>query len=256
MKKRILISCMLLALVMMLVCVMAFAASAAGETASSICPVSGGSHRVERQASCMSDVKCEDCKEVVTPALGHSWDGKQNCVTDEKCIRCLTVNPDKLRTGNHIPDREEPDCLNPVRCTVCPGLIVRDGVALKALGHDESAADPTCGAGKVCSRCHFVLEDATWEHTVDWTAATVVRKPTAERPGILRATCSVCGETVEKSDKYVAPVEDPIDGGEEKNGLPTGALIGIIAGGVVVVGGGATATILVLKKKKKGASAE
>ena len=220
-----------------------------------------GRHLCYSQADCINDQICELCDEIVTPALGHSWDGGQDCANAEKCAVCKVANPDKPATGLHTPDREAPDCLNPVRCAVCTRIMKgEDGKFMQALGHDESGAEPTCGTGKSCSRCHTILADGSWEHTVDWTSATVVREASAERPGILRATCSVCNETVEQSVKYVAPDDGSDDGaagdGNASAGLPTGALIGIIAGGVVVVGGGAAAAVVVVKKNKNTDSAE
>ena len=171
-----------------------------------------------QMSNCVADVVCEDCGAVVIEALGHSWDGKLSCNSDERCVRCMAINTDKTRP-DCTPDRENPTCESPVRCTGCGNLIVRDGKVLKALGHDESGADPTCGEAKVCKRCYKVLEDATWEHTVDWSQATVVREATEEHPSILRGTCSVCQQTVEKNEKYVdpdagnttPPADDPTD---------------------------------------------
>jgi hypothetical protein len=213
-------------------------------------------------ADCENDSVCNICGETVEEKWGHMPDGKGNCAIPEKCLRCQKVITPA--TGLHTPNREAPDCIHDVKCTVCDRYIMKDGQPLKALGHDVSGVEATCGAAKICARCHEMLEDATWEHTVDWSAATVVREATEEHPSIVRGTCSVCGQTVEKNEKFVPEDEDdessssddPTKDPDEQKGLPTGALIGIIAGGVVVVGGGAAAVVLVLKKKKKDDSAE
>ena len=219
---------------------------------------------------CLEAHYCTVCGKVEEEAPGHDWQG-QTCVKAATCTRCTKTNPDMPATGDHIADRKAPTCTDAVKCVVCT-RVLRDenNNRMDALGHDESGEGPTCGKAKKCLRCGEFLANATGEHTVDWTTATVDREPTFDVAGKMTAVCSVCGKTQEKYTKYVAPDTGDGEGGAgdgntgdgntgdgntgENTGLPTGALIGIIAGAVVVVGG-VTATVIVLsKKKKKGAA--
>lgn len=234
-------------------------------------------HITYDQADCVNPAKCNNCKKVLEEANGHEWDGNQTCNTDEICKVCKVPNPEKLKTGDHIKKITAPTCDEAVTCVTC-GRILTDenGKLLKALGHLTDGKPATCGKAQVCGReikdadgnvighCPEIIEDATHQHTIDWDNAVVEREPTPDKPGRVVGTCSVCGNKEEKYPKYEAPegdgpsttppVDDPADkNDEDKGGLPTGALIGIIAGAVVVVGGGAAA-VIVLSKKKKGAS--
>ena len=220
--------------------------------------VAAQAHRAANQAGCTTAQTCRVCGDVMQEALGHTWNGGQTCDTAEKCSVCGVANPDKPATGLHTADRDAPDCENPVKCTVCTRILVgEDGKLQKALGHDETGADPNCGNAKKCLRCGIVLADATGQHSIDWDNAEVRREPTPDVKGEIEGTCSVCGKTQQKYVSYEAPADDPADDPNNdpapSAGLPTGALIGIIAGAVVVVGGGVAAGV-VLSKKKKGAS--
>ncbi len=242
------------------------------------------SHRVLTQADCLNGANCADCRKETTPAQGHEWDGGQTCAKAEKCQVCGTENPEKPATGIHSPDREAPTCTDPVRCTVCTIVMKgEDGKLLNALGHQDPGTEANCGYAKKCVRCKKVLEDAKGDHQIDWDNAEVQREPTAEKPGLSIGTCSVCGKTQEKYISYVdpnAPVTPPPASGDTgntgdtgdtgntgdagstgeqeptKEGLPVGALIGIIAGAVVVVGGGVAAVVIVISKKKKATGEE
>ena len=205
-----------------------------------------------RSNYCEEDQYCVNCQKVQQKAPGHLWT-KKNCDKDQVCTVCGKTG--ELATGLHIPDREAPTCTDPVKCTVCTSILKdENGKLMEALGHDESGKDPDCGHGKRCLRCGKMLQDATGEHTVDWTKATVVREPAPDVNGLIEAACSVCGKVQRQYPRYEAPGEGSGQGSADA-GLPTGALIGIIAGAVVVVGGGVAAIVIVLsKKKKKGAA--
>ncbi len=233
------------------------------------------------QPDCVNPSKCEICKKILEPANGHEWDNNQTCNTDEKCSVCKVSNPEKLKTNAHIKSIPAPTCTQDVTCETCGRILSgEDGKLLKALGHITDGDPATCGKAQVCGRvtvgedgkestCPYHVAEATRQHNIDWDNAKVEREPTPDKPGRVVGTCSVCGTTVDKYPKYEAPggdepsdgdttppADDPADkGDEDKGGLPTGALIGIIAGAVVVVGGGAAAAI-VLSKKKKGASGD
>ena len=168
-------------------------------------------HRVLGITSCTNIAQCEDCgKMMAETTTPHDWDGNQTCATDEICKVCKQPNPEKLRTGNHIKNIPAPTCTEAVKCTVCTKMLTgEDGKLLKALGHDESGAEPNCGYAKICARegCNHVIADATGAHTIDWDNAEVIREPSPDKAGLVIGTCSVCNKTQEKYPKYEAPDE-------------------------------------------------
>jgi hypothetical protein len=125
-------------------------------------------------------------------------------------------------------------------CSRCDDMTVTQTV-VPVLGHDiittGEAVAPTCTEtgltkGEKCSRC----AKATIEQKIIPALGHTWVDATLEAP----KTCSVCAAT--EGDKLTPP---PVD-----DGLPVGAIIGIVAGAVAVLGGGGFALYWFVFRKK------
>ena len=156
-----------------------------------------GPHFAGLAANCERAQLCLDCGEVINPAKGHKWGEAATCGKAQMCDDCGKANPDAPATGEHVGDREAPTCTQGVYCVVCAKRLKG------AAGHKtDASAEIDCGHGKSCTVCRTILESATGEHTVDWSAATVIRPATADRTGIVEGECTECGRKVEAFTLY------------------------------------------------------
>ena len=99
-----------------------------------------------------------------------------------------------------------------------------------------------------CDLCGEI-RDAKGHTFGDWT---VTKEAAVNIDGEKHRACSVCGHT--ETEKIPAlPGEAVID---DEDGLPTGAIIGIILGSVTVAGGCGFAAYWFIFRKKKAPAAE
>ena len=164
--------------------------------------------------------RCDDATvaQTATAALGHDI-----ITTPAVAPTCIFTG---LTEGKH--------------CSRCDGATVTQTV-VAALGHDiittGEAVAPTCTEtgltkGEKCSRC----AKATIEQKIIPALGHTWVDATLEAP----KTCSVCAAT--EGDKLTPP---PVD-----DGLPVGAIIGIVAGAVAVLGGGGFALYWFVFRKR------
>ena len=206
-------------------------------------------HKAGAAATCTADQKCTVCGEVLAKATGHKAGAAATCTADQKCTVCGTV----LAKATGHKAGAAATCTADQKCTVCGEVLA------KATGHKWT--DATCKAPKTCSVCK-ATEGSTAAHKFgDWV---VTKEAAAGVAGEKTRTCSVCGATETEviealpveptTDPVVEPTEptepsDPTDPTEPKEGLSTGAIVGISAASVTVAGGAAVAIWFALKKK-------
>ena len=164
--------------------------------------------------------RCNDATvaQTATAALGHDI-----ITTPATAPTCIFTG---LTEGKH--------------CSRCDGATVTQTV-VAVLGHDiittGEAVAPTCTEtgltkGEKCSRC----AKATIEQEIIPALGHTWVDATLEAP----KTCSVCAAT--EGNKLTPP---PVD-----DGLPVGAIIGIVAGAVAVLGGGGFALYWFVFRKR------
>ena len=210
-----------------------------------------GAHRAGPAATCTTPQRCLECSGIINKATGHRWGAPAGCATWQTCLTCKAPNDidtDEFGnligapTGLHTPnigtfgDYESmiPTCTTPVYCLECYNTILgEDGKPLRALGH-LPGDDCDCGHGVKCERCHIVVENASGEHNIDWSTATVIRAATADRTGILLGTCSDCGKTVERYTTVILVDEKGrVSIMAPDCGIVAGSVAGIVYGKVV-----------------------
>ena len=206
-------------------------------------------HKAGAAATCTADQKCTVCGEVLAKATGHKAGSAATCTADQKCTVCGEV----LAKATGHKAGSAATCTADQKCTVCGTVLA------KATGHKWT--DATCKAPKTCSVCK-ATEGTTAAHKFgDWV---VTKEAAAGVAGEKTRTCSVCGATETEviealpveptTDPVVEPTEptepsEPTEPTEPKDGLSTGAIIGISAASVTVAGGAAVAIWFALKKK-------
>ena len=160
-------------------------------------------HAAGLAPTCTKGQYCLDCGEEINPPRGHAWGDPATCGSAQLCTVCNEPNPDAPATGDHTPNMDAPTCLEHVQCTVCKRLLDY------AKGHKFDAdAEIDCGHGKSCTVCYTVVESATGEHNIDWTAAEVIRPATPERTGIVIGVCEDCGREFEGYTTYAVQAGD------------------------------------------------
>ena len=198
-------------------------------------------HNPDRAEATTNDpVKCTLCEYIITPALGHttcSGGIKQNgqvatCTTDGwndyyKCSGCEKLYEDAACTNEitdlaawktgagkiaavHTPNADDGDCTTEITCSVC------GETTTAASTHTDTDTDGKCDT---CSK-------------------DMPTTPGGDEPGTEPGTTP-------GTDDPNTP-DDP----DKKDGLPTGAIIAIVAGSVVVGGAGIFALVWFVIKKK------
>ena len=187
-------------------------------------------------ATCTAAKTCSVCNTTEGTALGHAW-VDATCLAPKTCSACNTTEGTAL--GHAWVDAT---CAAPKTCSVCTAT---EGEAL-----EHTWVDATCAAPKTCSVCTATEGEALGHAWVDATCETP-------------KTCSSCGEVEGEAlgHKYAdVTVEAPktctvcgaTDGDKlPKEGLSTGAVVGIVSGSTVAAGtGGFSLFWFVIKKKK------
>lgn len=154
-----------------------------------------GMHAPGLAPNCTRSQYCMDCGKLIQAAQGHKWGDPANCGYAQICTVCDIPNPDAPATGEHVPSPDMPEstCTEDCYCTVCN--LVIEPAKRHPLADRVGTID--CGHGVTCGLCLAVVEDATGEHTVDWTDVTVVRPATKDRTGIVITHCLDCDRELE-----------------------------------------------------------
>ncbi|MBQ9703167.1 MAG: hypothetical protein IJV68_01335 [Clostridia bacterium] len=193
------------------------------------------------EATCTAKAKCSVCNAETGELAAHKY-SEATCTAKAKCSVC------NAETGELAAHKySEATCTAKAKCSVCNA----ETGELKA----HSGGTATCTAKAKCSVCNTEYGELA-EHK--YSEATCTAK----------AKCSVCnaetGELAEHKDansdgkcdacEYTmstpTPDPDPNEPEDSKDGLGTGAIIGIAAGSTAVAGvGGFSLFWFVIKKK-------
>ena len=160
---------------------------------------------------------CQTCGEERTEFLpvnpeGHTWNEGEiiypaTCVKvgmmRYTCTACgatkpdvIPIDPEHHEGKTEIRGKKEPSCAETgytgdTYCTAC-GKLTQAGETIPAKNHDWQAA--TCTAPKTCRVCG-ATEGMPAGHA--WNQGEIVREATCIATGIIRYSCTVCGETKE-----------------------------------------------------------
>lgn len=169
------------------------------DVACSVCKLvvqtGNGRHAPGLAPNCTRSQYCMDCGKLIQAAYDHSWGEEANCGYAQICTVCDEPNPKAPATGAHVPSPDMPEstCTEDCYCTVC-NLVIEPA---KKHPLDNRVGVVDCGHGVTCGLCHAVVEDATGQHTVNWSNVTVVRPATKDRTGIVITNCLDCGRELE-----------------------------------------------------------
>lgn len=208
MKKRLLLSMILILCLLLSACGHTHTWQAASCISPKICPECGETEGESLghswiDATCIDAKVCSTCLLTMGSPLGHIWE-EATCTTAKICSTC------KLNEGTALGHTWEPaTCINPETCSVC------GETQGEALGHTITewnvVADSTCTeVGResgICSVCGENLEQeiALKEHTPgDWS---VTIQPTVDEDGTRVKACTVCGTEVE-SETFTLTAEE------------------------------------------------
>ena len=182
-------------------------------------------HTKGPEADCENPQICTVCNEVLSPALGHQWNGEgAKAPTCEEpgykagaCTRCGATDE-----GNEIPalghtegeavveNNVNPTCENTgsydsvVYCSVCDKELSRKTVTVEAKGHTagkavvENNVAPACennGSYDTVVYCSVCGEELSRETTTvaatghDWNEGEITTAPTCTKEGVKTFTC-------------------------------------------------------------------
>ena len=133
-------------------------------------------------ATCIAPKTCSVCSLTEGSVSAHTWSAA-TCSTPKTCSLCGSSEGEAL--GHKWTDAT---CTNPMACSVCAE------VAGNALGHDW--ADATCDLPSTCRICGTANGEPLG-HTVEAWNETVAS--TCTEAGTEEGTCTVCGETAERT---------------------------------------------------------
>ena len=140
---------------------------------------------------------CGQEMEVVLPKTDHNYT-EGTCAAPGTCTMCGIENTE---TVQHVLDEgvvtKQPNCTEEgiltKTCSIC-GSTVEEPIAIDVDVH--TYADATCTAPRTCTGCG-ITEGVKLAHNLD--EGVVTKAPTCFAEGILKRTCSDCGETVEEA---------------------------------------------------------
>ena len=136
-------------------------------------------HEHVSAADCITDSICQDCGEIISPALGHK-EIFTDCETDVYCSVCSTV----IRGGSKHTPGADATCTTEQICTVC------DKVLVETLPHTPSGEE-SCTEDVICTVCGELLIAASHE-------------PANEVSCIDDVQCLRCLEVLEKAFGHTA----------------------------------------------------
>ena len=187
----------------------------------------GARHSAGMASTCDTPQNCTTCGKELQPALGHNYQGEQNCYQGITCRVCgkykteivegVEVTYGPLGYDFCVPNKESATCTVGVYCAVCGRRMV------KPLGH-TLGDEATCGKGQSCTVCNTIVENATGEHTLDWTAIVVVKEATASTPAIVEVSCTSCSRVFER---YLPSNTTDENGYGKIENLPLGSTVTI-----------------------------
>ncbi|MBQ8341835.1 MAG: hypothetical protein IJY22_05615 [Clostridia bacterium] len=215
-----------------------------------------GQHQYVNMDPC--EMECFICGHVRTTDTGFGWHNYEFACS-EVCPTC-----GQHRETTHTPGTAA-TCTEDQTCTVC------NKVLESAKGHTAGEA-ANCGHAQTCTACGVELAPIRGEHTPGAAATcteaqkcTVCNAELAPAKGHTAGVewlqdenghwhiCADCGSECDRA-------EHKDDDGDELcdtcnydlfDGMPVGAIIGIIAGTVVLLGGGGFFLMRSMKKKKE-----
>ena len=140
---------------------------------------------------------CGQEMEVVLPKTDHNY-SEGTCAAPGTCTMCGIENTE---TVQHVLDEgvvtKQPNCTEEgiltKTCSIC-GSTVEEPIAIDVDVH--TYADATCTAPRTCIGCG-ITEGVKLAHNLN--EGVVTKQPTCSVEGILKRTCSDCGETVEEA---------------------------------------------------------
>lgn len=140
---------------------------------------------------------CGQEMEVVLPKAAHNYT-EGTCAAPGTCTMCGIENTE---TVQHVLDEgvvtKQPNCTEEgvltKTCSIC-GSTVEEPIAID--GDVHTYADATCTAPRTCTGCG-ITEGVKLTHNLN--EGVVTKAPTCSAEGILKRTCSDCGETVEEA---------------------------------------------------------
>lgn len=140
---------------------------------------------------------CGQEMEVVLPKTDHNYT-EGTCAAPGTCTMCGIENTE---TVQHVLDEgivtKQPNCTEEgiltKTCSIC-GSTVEEPIAIDVDVH--TYADATCTAPRTCTGCG-ITEGVKLAHNLN--EGVVTKQPTCSVEGILKRTCSDCGETVEEA---------------------------------------------------------
>lgn len=137
---------------------------------------------------------CELCNADYCAVMGHEENTPATCT---KLAECKICEKEYGELKEHtLPEDENSDCAEEVRCEVCSALIKSAGQ------HDWSPA--TCTTQKTCQVCGVTEGDVLMHH---WGKGTVTKQPTKNNDGSIRYVCEDCGQ-IKNQTIYFAEGED------------------------------------------------
>ena len=133
-------------------------------------------------ASCTAPQTCSVCRTTEGTLADHSWNAA-TCTTPKMCAFCGETEGEAL--GHKWEDAA---CTRPMVCSFCAEI------AGNALGHDWKNA--TCTSPSTCQTCGTTTGEALGHTVTSWK---VVTKSTCTQEGTENGSCTLCGDTIERT---------------------------------------------------------
>lgn len=166
---------------------------------------------------CTTDIKCKECKGIVTPGAAAHTPGEDDgdCTTAIKCTKC-----DKVATPGaaaHTPGEDDGDCTTDIKCTVC-GKVATPGAATHTAGDNTD----DCTQPVKCTVCGTVTTEAADAHNLvngectncDYVCTHKsqskinIKAATCKKAGSYDLKCDACGVITDHVDVVDANAHD------------------------------------------------